>query len=152
MQSLSLSPDYTLNSIYGQIQINFKVLGMEPKLIPNACPARLKGIQEYLFRLQLFPTCFFILLLLGHRTIVSRLLCHFPLHAWTELVFFLLFFFFTFPPLICLVIVYCGIISEKYYFQENDKTTKPWSGPHLIWSCCCNEFFRIFKSWCYCRR
>lgn len=38
----SLSPDYTLNSIYSQIRINFKMLGMEPNLTPNACPATFK--------------------------------------------------------------------------------------------------------------
>lgn len=77
----ALSPDYTLTSIYGKIQINFKVLGLEPKLISNACPAILKQILEYFFRLQLFPTCFFILLLLCHRTTVLKLLCHSPFHA-----------------------------------------------------------------------
>lgn len=75
MQSLSLSPDYTLNSTYSQIQTNFKVLEMEPELIQIACPPVFKQIQEHLFRLQLFPTHFFILLLLCHRTIFSKLPC-----------------------------------------------------------------------------
>lgn len=90
MQSLFLSPYYILNCIYGQVQINSEVLGMEPKLISNACPALLKQNQEYLFRLQLFPTCSFILPLLSHRTTVSKLLCHYPLHAWKVSILILL--------------------------------------------------------------